>query len=467
MEKIIWDIADPSLYTREHMGGKGLNLLRLTRFSRENGLFRVPPFFILPTDMYLVNTSEESSAESIMDFREHSEIKAAFSKLNKPIIVRSSSPDEDGEEASFAGMFMSIPDQTDYRQFISSCGKIKDSIYEDKVTDYARRRGIEPSYEMAFIVQEQVVNPSLKGIIQLESDKIILEETNKSGKSKNIERDYGFLDEFCPLRSMEPLDYIAEGHYYILMNLARDAKKAMGLEGLVQVEFCFSPEKRPDFVQIRKIPETSSPTEQLNLQIPGNVPMLESKICNGVAGELILPAYVTVSPFGIQTILVSSGQGSYIGVGREDDERSEEFEQNTKLAKNHDFIAIRDLKSMQRYNKEEAFRGYDGVWERGNTLFKDYILVCDRLDDSCDGMNALTTNKRAIITYGEENRTSHAMTVTRELGIMCMGIEEDMYDINRFLYQVETGDLIHMKSDGKKAVAYIERRRDKDPYIQS
>ena len=79
-------------------------------------------------------------------------------------------------------------------------------------------------------------------------------------------------------------------------------------------------------------------------------------------------------------------------------------------------------------------------------------------------MANVTTNKKAIIACCEEDKNSHAMTVARDLNIMAMSFPGEMRELDYFYHQVETGDLIHMKSDGKRAVAYIEKRREKDPY---
>ena len=289
-----------------------------------------------------------------------------------------------------------------------------------------------------------------------------MESFGKSGGRSNHERENSFLEEYN-VREMRPLGHIGEGHYYMLMNLARDAKKSLGLEGIVQVEFCLNPQRKPDFVQIRKLPDVKSLETELNLDIPEDAPRIEGKICNGIAGELTLPAYVTVSPFGISQILISQGYGNLLGSGY-NEERIREFEEKTKLANNQDFFEIREISQMRLTRGPSVYDQCDDVWRKGNSLFNDYILVCDQLNESCVGMADLTTNKRAIITCGEESKTSHAMTVARDLGIMCMGLSEDMHDLNRFFYQVESGDMIHMKSDGKNAVAYIQKRRDKDPF---
>lgn len=459
---IIQDTEEAEKYTREQLGGKGLNLLRLAKFSRQNGLFRVPPFFIYPVDA-MNKGGMVFGQTGYYGFNNKETIESAFSNLTKPIIVRSSQPQEDGQNASFAGMFCSIPDVKTFKEFGEAAFRVKNSVYNSGVEQYIKQMNIDFNYDMALITQEQVTDSLLTGTIQIENDGVTLESIERGQKERdNVQIDHLFLKDYA-IREMAPLEHIGEGHYYMLMNLAKDAKNALGLEGIVQVEFCLNPQRKPDFVQIRKLPDIKNLEKELNMNIPENTPKIESRICNGIAGELILPAYVTVSPFGIQTILISNGYRSFMGRS-DDEERTREFELGTKLANNQDFFEIKDLKTMQGFASNEAFRGYDMVWTKGNKLFKDYILVCDQLNESCVGMADLTTNKRAIITCGEESKTSHAMIVARDLGIMCMGVRENDSDLDRFFYQVESGDYIHMKSDGKRAIAYIERRRDKDPY---
>ena len=146
-------------------------------------------------------------------------------------------------------------------------------------------------------------------------------------------------------------------------------------------------------------------------------------------------------------------------------ERINNFVEKSKLSGNSDFFEFRQLKGFELYKPTDAFSGYKKFWELGNSLFPEYVLVCDRLDETVLNMNNLTNNKRAIITCLNDKKTSHAMTVARDLGIMCMGKVEDLSDYNSFYHNIETGDIIHMKSDGKKAVAYVEKRREKNPYI--
>lgn len=469
MGSIVWAGSSPEDFGRDAVGGKGFNLLRLFNLAQQTGLFEVPNYFIIPSDAKknYINTDNGTCA-----VYKGPEIRAAFERLRKPVAVRSSSPLEDGLNASFAGMFSSFLDVKSYDEMGLSANKVYKSAFQERAQRYSARRGVEFSDAMAIIVQEQVTGASERGIIQLEDQKAVTESTDREGRTFCNETEYKFLAEIYPEGynlttdpARKPRDWLAEGDYHYATYCAREAKKRLGLDGIVQVEFLLFPGKPPVFVQIRQLPSKKAHAEQLDMTIPEGAPYVESEVCNDVAGELALPAYVTASQSGMKRILIGTGQSFFLGLG-DSDGRAERFEQNSRLAENHDFQQFKDLVILERLEGLDKVLPYYAIlWERGNRLFGEYILVCDRLDDTFAEMSDVTTNKRGIITCLEAKKTSHAMTVARELGIMCMGVEGDMYNLEpKFFHQVETGDIVHMKSDGKRAVAYIEKKRAADPY---
>ena len=238
--KIINQIQRPENLTREEVGGKGLNLLRLSYASRELGTFHVPEFFIIPCDY--------SSLES-------QEIQESFDALQKPIIVRSSSPLEDGEKATFAGLFLSCENNSTFEEFLISVNKIRQSVYSNKVKRYTDKMKLSFSNAMALIVQKQLVKPCLRGIVQLEKNKSITELINRDNHKWSDTTEYQFLKEyghFTPY--FEEHDYISEGEIHTLTQEALRAKEHLNLEGIVQVEFCLYSSQYPHFVQIRKLP---------------------------------------------------------------------------------------------------------------------------------------------------------------------------------------------------------------------
>ncbi len=467
LERIIRCGEDPTKLPLDEIGAKGYNLLRLHAASRNLGSFRVPRFFIIP-DGYHSDSEYWRGVGSLKFYG--TEIKDEFGTMKKPVIVRSSSSLEDGIHATFAGMFLSVPGVDDYDRLCTASYRVESSGFGRYIDNYADEMGVTSHGKMAKIVQEQIVNPLFRGVIQLEDDGVTIEGVSLDGKRHNKNVDYPFLADLGDLH-FKPHDSLGEMDYYLLAQSALKAKDALGLEGVVQVEFCFSPDRIPDFVQIRQLPKIKSPAQELDMKIPEGVPYIESRVCSGVAGELALPAYVTVSQSGMKSLLISTGQRKYIDLltgGDMDklpDKREDIFLKQSNLSKNVDFDEFRGkVPNEALLGDNDIFPFYEQQWESGNSLFPNYVLVCDKLDESVIGMERLTTNKRAIITCMEAMKTSHAMTVARDLGMIAMGVDGEVMDMGFFYNRVETGDLVRIKSDGKRAVAYIEKKRDSDPY---
>jgi hypothetical protein len=475
MVNVILAGSNPQDFDAGIVGGKGLNLLGLFNIAQQTGMFEVPDYFIIPTNAKRHYSNTNDGTRVIYQDRE---IENAFERLRKPIVVRSSSPLEDGLNASFAGMFNSFRDVKSYDEMILRANDVYQSALQERVKKYSGRMGIEFSDAMALIIQEQVKGASEWGIMQLDDYEAVTEAIDKRGRELSTEIEYMLLDEFFPKGfkweknpESKTSDSIGEGDFHYAAYCAREAKERLNLEGVVQVEFFLLPANPPRFVQIRQLPKIRSYMAELDMDIPEGVPYIESQVCNDVAGELVLPAYVTTSQSGITKIMVETGQAFLLGIGSRDsvDERTEKFNKNSNLAENHDYNQIRSLAINQRFmgGLEDVLSYYNEVWKKGNALFNEYILVCDKLDETICEMTDATTNKKAIITCLEAKKTSHAMTVARDLGIMYMGVNGDLYDLEpRFFHQVETGDIIHMKSDGRRAVAYIEKKRASDPYIK-
>jgi hypothetical protein len=469
-KKVIY-AGDPDAfkYDREEVGGKGFNLLRLYSAAQQTSRFTVPNFFIIPSNAKKTFRADLSERETIVNFHDE-EVKRAFEGLKKPVIIRSSSPSEDGQ-ASFAGIFKSFSDRNTYREFQAAATSIIESASDQRAEEYARRMGVELSKTMALIGQEQAVRPPMRGIIELEVDKprAVIESVDLNGTSHRDVTDYEILDKFAT--SLQPngtrSELITEGEFHYAAQSARVAKKWMSMQGIVQVEFCLYHAQLPIFVQIRELLAITPKSVEVDTSIPKGAPYIESDVCNGIAGDVVRPAYVTRSQGGFVKLLVETGQSFFLGLSdNAEDERWLRFKEHSKLETNHDFQLFREATIFDRYNGlEQILRYCNEAWRKGNSLFDQYILVCDKLDTTYAGMADLTTGKRAIITCNEnENQTSHAMTISRDLGIVGMGAKGNITDMNYFFHRVETGDIVHIKSDGKKAVAYIEKKRGSNPY---
>ncbi|VVB79138.1 Pyruvate phosphate dikinase, PEP/pyruvate binding domain [uncultured archaeon] len=455
--RLVWCGESPRDHPREHVGGKGHNLLKLYNLAQDTGLFYVPEFFVVPTGFKYTFRSDETGLSAIFPTNE---LEKTFAPMRKPVIVRSSSPLEDGLNASFAGVFLSLPDNHNYDALCRSIARVDHSAFADHAEKYTERMGLQPSDSMAMIVQEQVTDFLERGVIQLERDGAIIEGMTKKGNSFTHEIDYWTLREMIKEDAVwtfekedKERDYIGEGEMWYAVHGAKRAADLLGLEGTVQVEFLLAPARLPDFVQIRQLPKINSHCAHLDLDIPKGVPYLESQVCNGVPGDISLPAYVTFSESAFGRILIETGFKS-------GDERMQLLK-NSKLLPSEEFHNAWNFREIMRFaGVGEGLHYFEEMWARGNSLFPEYILVCDKLDESICGMNNLTTGKRGIITCLEANKTSHAMTVARDLGIPAMGVNGNIADPNYFFHQVESGDVIRMKSDGKRAVAYVEKSRE-------
>jgi len=463
IEKLVWCGENPDLYSREELGGKGYNLLRLYSWAQQTGKVEVPSFFIIPTS-YPRSQVNCFAPEGYLEFKEDA-VKNAFEKLRNPAIARSSSPYEDGVNASFAGLFKSIPNQLNYEGLTRALGEIEDSSVGFRVNQYVERMNID-NYNalMAFIVQEQVIHSHLRGTIQLGEEKAEYSTIYPGGETFPMEVPFNLLEGHGPRLGVkeEPHDFVLVGEEYNAVQCARDAARDLGFNGEVQVEYFLSPTKKPQFVQIRQLPKISSTLDSLDLEVPKGVPCLESTVCNGVAGDISLPAYVTFSQAGFSGILIETGQMQM-------DERAERWQAKSNLYRNYDFHDINKLRATMDHLRFSplligVMERHNLIWERGNALFPEYILVCNKLDESVVGMAEVTTCKKGIITCLEADKTSHAMTVARDLGIPAMGVRSDIMDLDSFYNQVQTGDTVRLKSDGKRAVAYIEKKRECDPY---
>ena len=139
-----------------HVGGKGLNLGKLTRAE-----FRVPQGFCVTTDAYRfsVQNLSEQNADAIKTLvltpELIAEIRAAHEKLNtSTVAVRSSATAEDLEEASFAGQqdtFLNVTSDG-LLDALKACWA---SLWSERAIAYRETQGIaDDGLAMAVVIQE-------------------------------------------------------------------------------------------------------------------------------------------------------------------------------------------------------------------------------------------------------------------------------------------------------------------------
>jgi len=464
MSDIIWCGSNADFYSVGELGGKGHNLLKLYSYAQQSGLFTVPKFLILPVGIERETHADQQGIRSIFSDAVHADIE----KLKKPIAVRSSSPLEDSVRASFAGIYLSQLGMQSLTEVGEAAYRIYCSAGLDGAEEYAQNMDIPFSQEMAIIVQEQVSPFIRHGIIQLEEGMAHVESTYINGQTETEDWDAETLAIYYePGKQFKPYQpyqgkkkkYFGEIEYAYPVKCAQLAKETLRLSGTVQVEFLQRYSELPFLVQIRQLPEIDQSVQALDLSIPSGVPYLKSELCNGVAGDMTLPALPVLSQAQFPAFLIKTGQNAFLHSGDWADPRMAEFEEKSRFAQDEFFRSMRqNIQFLRGYSIEMYNRAFTDMWKRQNELHDEYILVCDKLDETCVDMDRALKNKKAIITCNEPKKTGHAMTRARELGIPCMGVNQRFDDLESFFHQVGEGDVIKFKSDGKHAVAYVVER---------
>lgn len=169
-------------------GGKGSNLFRLRSIGH-----RVPDFIIIPDNQVhellgeneklieevLINFNKSTDIDSIQASNEIieiiknievptdllDEIESNFNQnSNSLFAVRSSVNQEDGEKASFAGLFTTTLDvkSQDLQNAIIQCIS---SLYQSHVLEYCRLKGVNPLENRLSIIIQEMVEASISGVV--------------------------------------------------------------------------------------------------------------------------------------------------------------------------------------------------------------------------------------------------------------------------------------------------------------
>src|SRR5215213_7008509 len=119
------------------LGGKAERLIELQQAG-----FQVPAFLVSPDD-----------------------IERAVQQLGTPLVVRSSSTVEDGQDLSFAGQFLSFLNLQSAEEVALAIERCRDSGRSASVAEYCRYHGVDPaSIQVAAIVQ-RMIQPELAGVV--------------------------------------------------------------------------------------------------------------------------------------------------------------------------------------------------------------------------------------------------------------------------------------------------------------
>lgn len=156
VESSIW-LEDPRCWDAKLAGNKAASLARLaTRYN-------VPAGFVIPT--------RSITSSKVLQAPVQTAIEAAYQKLgekvgikNPAVAVRSSAWDEDGAQASFAGMHDTFLNITGLDAILEAVQKIYASAVSERTVAYRQRRGLSMNgIHMAFLVQ-QLVTADVSGV---------------------------------------------------------------------------------------------------------------------------------------------------------------------------------------------------------------------------------------------------------------------------------------------------------------
>ncbi|NTV23054.1 MAG: hypothetical protein HGA85_01600 [Nanoarchaeota archaeon] len=380
----------PGSTTPDIVGGKGYNLLRLAELADALG-YKVADFEIIPVchDYNLAR------------------LKGIFDSLQKPIILRSSSPLEDGMTYSYSGRFDSIDFNTHFENhFIPGIQCVIDSAAGEKAAAYAAKHGLTLDNRMAVIAQEQK-EFQISGVSYTDvAGKVIIEFVNGNSAGLMDGRDQGqiavFDKELNPiLASRESLgDFICDELRKIAQISCR-LQEAFGY----RLDLEFGIEALFDgniyINQARPITEPCWPEVDLGAIPHGNAIML-ADVVKG-AGNFTGPVYVMTSPDLTEKLALAGNRNP----------RSAVHEQYNRL------------------------REFDQEHTEGYCLLSDTLFAHEHI------IGKGLKNLKAVITVNYASRFSHPAAVVSETGAFYLGARNQI----GLLGVVETGDTISVAAD--------------------
>lgn len=425
MEEILPRNNRRGIVSSEDVGGKGAGLYKLAKLSRKYG-YKVPDFFVVPVEYNGPQDEIIARAQGLQGEGNYA--------------VRSSSPYEDSQEYSFAGIFDTWTDvsASDIPRAIRS---IRLSAMSPEALQYAGERGITIEDKMAVIVQRMVSSDySYGGVIHstMPSYSIacsvgvgmsVQQVVSPTGSAYVEVHDFlkngfdKFGDRVEILRS--------PGNAFRLFEIPERGKGlknaveiSQGLEGEfgypVEIEFAWTYDNKCGtlhFLQARPITDIE--------------PYREVKIPSVSQEDLILRA------------------DSVRGIG--------EYE-GPAVIYSRVTESVRDFDSVER-----ELREIDSAFPEGYALF-----VTKLLQHTAEGRvsygpdyDLLTPNKKVIIEFGNSNILSHAVHVAREKGILYMGSGDLMASFKGdVISKISNGDIVKVVMNGREGVAFKVRDGD-------
>jgi hypothetical protein len=378
----------------DSIGQKAHNLYLLEKLSKGLG-FKVPPFRVVPVGSQL---TDEQLAE-------------IYNSLEKPLVVRSSSPYEDGETASFAGIFGSYLHIYHLSAFQEAVAKVQASAMSSKALEYAHQHNIQLENRMAVIVQE-MIKPRFAGVcysIGNPDDTRTVVEYNYGLADTLLSGDVpGTIYEYRPDDDLAKTDDIWE--WPTLKKIAEITENLEEIYGQrLDVEFAVpdggfvvylvqaKPAVDPDWPETT-IPDIYSPRV-----------CFESDVVRG-AGSFTGPVFVYRNYQNMIGDISNRNKSS-----------------SMKMQK--------QLQELKRFNTAHP---------------QGWVLIADDLSNHAEIMaGGKLTNLRAVATVGYASRF-YPVKIVSETGAFYIGIQGK----EQWLYRIKTGDTLSVVSDQTRGVVY-------------
>jgi pyruvate,water dikinase len=437
-------IGDVMLYTnRESWGGKGSSLLELSEL-----LDNIPSGFVISTDFYKSFVSEnnlqdiipnstinsedgfERIKQSFMDADFSAEqkelINQEFTRLEKPVVARSSTPNEDGDENSFAGRYETVLGISTLEELLAGIKECYSSLHSPLATGYRLSRGINGLESTAVVIQS-MVNAKVSGVAYsvstMNPDKILVESAfglgtsvvNGNGCDVFILSSRGDMQIYDRIigdkTSLETFDLRARK--MVRRNVPRELSDRQSLLD----------------EQVLEIAKVSKELEKIN-----GKPMDVEFAYDGSKLWVLQSRPITGLDF--------DGEG-WVPDLKEDKILAESYCMSRKGAHSGPAIVVTDVDPMS-----SRFTVQGGELSELDKRYSNYILVTPQLNSE---MERHLTNVKAIVAT-ECGSTGHAAAVAREKKILYLGAAKSSN--GSLLDKVKTGDQLGVAIGKEKGIVY-------------
>ncbi|GAA3933236.1 PEP/pyruvate-binding domain-containing protein [Hymenobacter algoricola] len=159
----------PKLPARATIGGKARGLYRLRAAGQP-----VPDFLVIPAETFETAPAAAAGearrgqlAATVLSAADQAAILAVLATWDfpaRPVVVRSSVADEDGQQAAFPGMMDSFMNLTTLPAVWAAVADCAASAYSARAVAYRQQKGLTPVARPAVIIQRQV-RPRSSGVL--------------------------------------------------------------------------------------------------------------------------------------------------------------------------------------------------------------------------------------------------------------------------------------------------------------